>query len=163
MGLGNITPRYGYLASFGFVLLISYLIYRFFAQAIHKKYSLRGTIAVVTICILGVYYVQLLDQSHEWNAAGKITQNTLTIFRVDYEDISSNATIVFVNVPIKKGNAWVFPVGLVDGLWFIYRDDTIKVVQVGSVDEARNVPTVVDSKRYIFMFDNAGVVTEVKK
>ncbi len=62
--------------------------------------------------------------------------------------------LYFVNVPIRRENAWIFPVGLSDGLWFIYRDPKQKVILASDVSDAHRDAVDYPEKSYIFYFDD---------
>lgn len=160
-GLGNIAQRYGYLASVGFVLLIVWIL-SVIAQKLDKKKILQGgIISLIVIVMAGFSVIGLLKASNEWDQAAIITYNTLGHFKIDYPDISQGARIVFINRPIKYGNAWVFPVGLKEGLWFVYGDDSQQVMDAPSLTDARQL--IAGSKNaYIFSFDEVDILHKEK-
>lgn len=120
LGLGNIAERYTYLALVGFSFLLSSWLYRIF-----KKRKVLLLLAVFLILLFYYQDVQLFVD--EWQRAGEITFNTLTLLRQNYPSFPRESTLFFVNLPIRLGRAWVFPVGLEDALWFVYRDPTLKI------------------------------------
>ena len=140
LGLGNISERYGYLSSVGFVFLAIYAIDAFIKKFVGKK----GNVYYYSLFILVVIFWSLWNFSRlslentEWNHAGEITHRALSVFRVYYANMPRNSNIYIANVPIRKGNAWVFPVGLKDGLWFIYRK-FYKSISFGIIKSRGNV------------------------
>ena len=50
----------------------------------------------------------------------------------------------------------MFPVGLNDGIWFIYSDDSLNVRNVGSLEEAKELKDS-KNKTYIFEFKDLKV------
>jgi len=69
----------------------------------------------------------------------------------------------FVNIPIRHGEAWVFPVGISDALWFVYRNPNIKIYTWSTVEEALSAVTYNSMTQKIFVFKSDGSVQEVKK
>ncbi len=150
LALGNIAPRYIYLASVGFcismIITLNYI----------KKYSFIVFLSIVVI-ITGIYYQNLQRENHDWQKAGNITQNMLIKFRTDYDGLSSASNIYIVKPPMKLNNAWIFPVGLTDSLWFIYRESSPAFYQVENIEDAKMQIKNKNSKNnYIFSFDKNG-------
>lgn len=164
LGLGNLAPRYGYLAAIGFSILVAYLLFEIKIRYQKDKnkiivYSLAG---FLTIVMLANYLFGLREQNQEWQHAGEITAHTLKFFRIHYQNIAPDATLYFVNLPIKYKNAWVFPVGLSDGLWIGYQSNTLKTVIVSTTSEAVKQKSLHNSSAYIFTFDKRDQISEVK-
>lgn len=160
--LGNITERYGYFAAVGFALLFV-LFLRAIQKWVKNKQVGFGIVAIIVAVFVIFGYTQISTESKDWHAAGSITQLTLAAFRYQHPGLPKGSHLYFVNVPIKYHNAWVFPVGLSDGLWFIYRDDTLKVDEVASIQQARLLKKAdTKHKNYIFQFNTNGEVSEVK-
>jgi hypothetical protein len=65
----------------------------------------------------------------DWYRAGNISKRFLIslnqIYRESYKQ--EPVQFFFVDSPIRYGEAWVFPVGLEDALWFTFRNDNIAV------------------------------------
>ena len=75
-----------------------------------------------------------------------------------------NSNFYFVNVPIRKADAWIFPVGLEDGIWFIYRDESIKVYKISSIEEGRAIlkNAKQKGKNFVFAFDKNDNIYAIK-
>lgn len=159
--LGNIAPRYLYLASVGYSLALVYALRLLFINWIKTPKSAVYALVVVCLVLGVVYFASDLQEQKEWQRSGEVTQNTLLYFRKNYNAFNTKTNLYFVNTPLIQNNTWVFPVGLADGLWFIYRDHTPQVHEVGSLQEA-----VTDSNgnidSYIFEFDGQGNIRQVK-
>ena len=68
----------------------------------------------------------------------------------------------FVNVPIRNGEAWVFPVGLKDAVWLLFGNKKIAIYSSPSLEEAFNlVDNPIDQK--VFEFGKDGEVVERKR
>lgn len=166
LGLGNITGRYNYLSSIGFSIcfvLIIDILSKFLSKYLKKTQSYKY-IFMFILFLLSIYYVRQLNHSnYEWYTAGKVTNYSLGFLRVFHEDLAPHSNLYFVNTPIKFQDAWVFPTGLNDGIWFVYRDDTLNIKNVDTISNARmlksNDPT---GKSFIFYFDKNEKMKETK-
>ncbi len=161
--LGNIASRYLYLASFGYALAMV-LVVRYILRLFSKKSQVVTlALCIVVLIFASVYYIDDLQEQQQWHLSGEITKNTLLFFRKNYTAFSSSTNLYFVNTPIKLHNTWVFPTGLADGLWFIYRTSTPQIHEVGSIHEAVTAITASGAKdSYIFEFNKQGNIREIK-
>lgn len=165
IGLGNITSRYTYLLSFGFVIL-----FVFFISKLYKYLLIYGRdIAVsVVILFLGMFFllhiIQVQKIHDDWHEAGLKVNRFVVGIEGAYVNYWSTEPmeLSFVNQPIRTGEAWVFPVGMKDALWFIFKNPDITLHQYSSVEEALEAVTNVRNQK-VFLFDGSGSVTEQKK
>lgn len=158
LGLGNIAARYVYFASVGFFIAALSFVIPLFEKAGKKSQKITVLVGVVLALVIVVWYgFSLKSEMQEWQHAGKITYNALGYFKIEQDGIAPGSTLYIINRPILYGNAWVFPVGLPDGLWFIYRDDTQKVQYAGNIND---VPQTALS---VFEFDKNGNVQQVPR
>ncbi len=158
LGLGNIAQRYGYLASVGFVMLVVWLLEKAITQLGNRKAQMAGG-ALVTIGILVWCVISVKTVGQEWQQASTISYNTLAYLKIEYPTLPHNSTLVFINRPIQYQNAWVFPTGLSEGLWFVYRDDTLTVMDAPRVMQTSFTKA---KNTYVFQFSSGGQVTKVQ-
>ncbi|MGH7245394.1 MAG: hypothetical protein ACREGI_00485, partial [Candidatus Levyibacteriota bacterium] len=165
LGLGNLTERYGYLASVGAAILII-----IFAKKILSIFSCikfgKYLFILLSVIVVLFWTFAVNRELNQWRQASVITRLTLGFFRVEHPTFPKNARLYIVNTPLRNGNAWIFPVGLPDGLWFIYRDDTLWVSNIDSLGKAKALQ--VENKAsgissYVFSFNKNGDVSEVKQ
>lgn len=165
LGLGNIASRYNYLVSFGFVILFAFFIKKLYK---YLAYSGRDIAIAVMSLFIGLFFllhiIQVQKIHGDWHDAGlkvnKFFISTQSAYQnnwgIDYMVLN------FVNIPIRNRDAWVFPVGLEDALWFSFRNPQITVQKWQSVNEALDsVKNPINEK--VFLFDDSGAVTEQKK
>jgi len=69
----------------------------------------------------------------------------------------------FVNVPIRFGQAWVFPVGLPDALWFMFRNPEMRVYIHPSLKAAFDVVTYNSNTQKVFLFNSDELITQMEK
>jgi hypothetical protein len=155
LGLGNIAPRYFYLASFGFALTFVALLRYIGTILPHTINKYTSMFLILILYLLSFwYYKENIFMAGEWGRAGVITKDALKVFRVDYESFSTNTQVYFVEAPLKYHDVWLFPVGLNDALWVIYRERLPQVHHVVTTEEARKQIRLNKPKEnYIFRFD----------
>ncbi len=165
LGLGNIASRYSYLASVAFCFIFVVFAKKLYDYLSDNGRLIAGAIIIITLIIFSsMHLFQLQKINSDWKSAGKKTQSVIITLNYVYahypaEDISA---LYFINVPTRNGDAWVFPVGLADAAWLVFRDKNVKVHQVGTVKEAFGI--LGDSVAGgVFEFDSNGKLTEYKK
>ncbi len=163
LGLENISERYGYLAAVSFSILV--VIFFKKISEVFKKENYKTYVLILLTVVLGVWYYNQNNIAYKkWKEAGRITQRTLGYLRLYYDGKHSNSNFYFVNLPERKGEALIFSVGLDDGVWFIYRDDSIRVYKLTSIEEGRNIyiNSKEKGKNFVFGFNKEGNIYEVK-
>lgn len=162
--LGNMTERYGNLAAGGFVLA-AVVLFKSLSEKVKGK-LFWGVSGVIFVALVLFFRNAINNELSQWNKASTVTYQTLAYFRLEKPGIISSSSLYMVNLPTKYGNAWIFPVGLSDGMWFIYRDLSLKIFQKQSVEDAEQAekanPSVAPAKDYIFEFDKNGELSEIK-
>lgn len=162
--LNNIEGKYIYPAAIGLSVLLSTLLYLFSAyitrNAAKKNYKYI-LFVLLSVVILIIYWVQVKNESVKWQQASLLTKKTLTFFRVNYPGFPQSSALYFVDTPAQQQGVWVFPVGLLDSLWFIYRDDTLQVYDHAEMTEAKNADRLSPTATYIFQFKD-GTISEIK-
>ncbi len=163
LGLGNITSRYSYLASLGLILILVMVIKRIYGYLISNGREITlGSIAVLVI-VFSLFHLIALQQTYkDWHGAG--TRSKTFFISIDslYRNSWSKEDVQFhfVNVPIRVGQAWLFPVGLNDALWFAFRNDNARIFIENSVEDAieqaGSSPFI-----HVFNFNDDGSVSEV--
>lgn len=166
LGLGNIASRYSYLSSVGFVIIFLFFLKKTFRYLITTNGRDIGIPIIILIAIFfGMTHLfQLQKIQADWREAGEKSQRFLTSLNEFYiEDwIKRPLRFYFVNVPIRNGQAWIFPVGLSDAMWFAFRNEQISVYQMPSVNQA--FQSVVDPMTdKVFEFESSGAVLEKYK
>ena len=155
LGLGNITYRYSYLASFGVFMVFALLIGKTFS---YLKDSGRDVAFAATGVLMTVFFLVHIIQAQqvmiEWDGAGVKVERFLnsldSLYSDSWRDRKEGVDLYFTNVPIKNGNAWVFPVGLSDAVWFAFRSD---VVRVHTIPTLKEVPASVYMQPYSSVFE----------
>lgn len=166
LGLGNIAGRYDYLGSVAVLLLMVFLLQNFAKSLFGKRKYLPTVFVIVLVSVFSFYHVlETKRLNKDWHQAGTITSNMLADFTNAYSGantLPAKPVFYFVNVPIKKGEAWVFPTGLPDALWFAFQNEDLKVVLKPSLKDAF-LAAENNKNASVFMFDENGSLQQVNK
>jgi hypothetical protein len=163
LALNGITLGYSYLASVGFAILLVVILKKILELI--RNNNLRIILLVILSLIVGSWYLyQNNIVNANWSEAGRITNRTLAYIRLYEDGKHSNSSFYFVDRPIRYQQAWVLPVGLSDGVWFIYRDPSITVYELSSLADAKVVPAKNPngSANFVFAFDKNRNIYELK-
>ena len=160
IALGNIAERHVYPAHLGYFVLLSVIIVAIylFVNRYHQKIAIVVLILIVSI-ISTFYWFDYRDINQQWFDAGEITNRVLLAIGSNYAEFDKGSLLYFVNLPIKNGNAWVFPVGLDDGLWLIYRNDHFTTYRINDLSQAFSVAKG-NNKAYIFNYSDGQLEEE---
>lgn len=166
LGLGNITSRYSYLASFGVIVFFVFFMKKLYNYLRSSGKETAFSVVVVIISVFSLLHIIQQQQLHsDWYEAGLKVNKFFTAIDSLYTDNWSKDALKFhfVNVPLRVGEAWVFPVGLKDALWFVYRNPNIAVYQDSSLRSAFNVVTAGSPTEKVFVFQDDGRAIEKPK
>ncbi len=166
LGLGNISPRYGYLASAGFVYLLVFGLEKVYMQTLESgKDAALGVVGIFVSLFFMVQITSIQQLHRDWFEAGEKVRTFLVSMESHYQDewVATPMQFHFVSVPIRYRDAWVFPVGLSDALWFIFRNPEARLYSWSTVEEPLNLVTPDSQTQKIFVFDDQGALREVKK
>lgn len=164
LGLGNITSRYSYLASIGFILLFVFLLNKVYLYLkTSDKHVALGIIILIISIFSFLHLIQINQLNNNWHEAGAKTQRFLISIDEFYSDQwrQDSMQFYFTNVPIRQKEAWIFPVGLGDSLWFAFHNKNIQIYQSNSVDEALQILKFSPNMR-LFEFQNDGSVKLIR-
>lgn len=165
LGLGNITSRYSYLSEIGFVIVLAIIlkeISKFLNIIMERRYAYM--IGVLTILLYSSLTLFQLQRTHiEWLEAGKISQNVLSSVQSVYSESwrGQTANLYFVNVPVRNGSAWIFPVGLNDAVSFFLQNQKFTIDILPSFKDASGFVGKSLTKAAI-EFDKDGNIKKVK-
>jgi hypothetical protein len=164
VGLGNIAFRYSYLASVGIVMALTALLFNLYSTFPKRTKWIAVIIIFATVGIFTAYQAGMLERTNnDWKRAGVITSQVMKDFNDSFGKVSlQNPVFYFVDTPIRTGEAWIFPVGLNDALWFTFQDEHLTVRNARSLDEAFSDAEGSASAK-VFIFDKTGRVDEVIK
>jgi hypothetical protein len=160
LGLGGIAERYVLIASGFFLLALASWIDTWVGRGM--TVPVRVIIAILTtVCI-----IWNISETHrvagDWEKAFSISQNTLLRLKQEFFPLTMKGTFVFVNTPIRYGRAWIFPTGMNDALWHLFRGSDYVVGVSPTVESAFNYPVNLGAL-YVLDFDGYTVKRVVKE
>lgn len=163
LGFGNMTSRYSYLSSIGFVIILTFIlgkIYLYLVKISDKRIGM-GLISIIALVFVMLQSFALQRIQVDWRSAGNESQNFLISIEEHSQDswIREKLQFYFVDTPIRSGEAWVWPVGLKDALWFMFKNPDIQVNNAASVEGAIN-QTAGMPGAHVFKFEGDGSVDE---
>ena len=165
LGLGNITSRYSYMSSIGFILLFVFFLKKVYGYLIFNGRQITTAILVVIISVFSlIHMIQLQKINRDWGEAGEKSKRFLISLNRVYENSwrKEPMTFYFINVPIRSGEAWIFPVGINDAIWFVLRNERVKVYQLPSLKQALD-QVKPSANEKVFEFDDSGNFVERNK
>lgn len=162
LGLGNITSRYAYLASYGIILILVIVIKKIYEYLTSSGWKISLGVISVLVAVFALFHIIQLQQAYlDWHGAGTRSKTFFisidSLYRNNWSE--ENVEFHFVNVPIRVGQAWLFPVGLNDALWFAFRNNDAKIFIHNNIKTALEQGSSPFS--HIFEFNEDGSVTEV--
>lgn len=166
LGLGNITSRYSYFSSVGAVFLLVFILHRVYMNLLVNGKSIAISLASAAVLVFCLLQVMELQQIHrDWYGAGEKSRRFFISIDSNYDENWTKDRMEFhlINVPIKEGQAWIFPVGIPDALWFVFRNPNLRVFFWPTVEQAFKNVEYNSKTQKVFVFDSDGNVQEVKR
>jgi hypothetical protein len=166
LGLGNIAARYSYLASTGAILLLVLFLKRVYEFFKDDGRDIALTAVITLLSVFSLTQIIQIQQLHsDWYEAGEKVKRFFVSLEERYGDNWSKERVAFhfVNVPISQGKAWVFPVGLPDAIWFLFRNPSLEVYTWRSAQDALNSVRIGPPYERVFRFKGDGSVVEIRK
>jgi hypothetical protein len=164
LALGNIALRYLYLATFGIILMFMFIFNKLYKLAHGRsKYAVLAIILILSVLYSLFNIKQLYNSNNDWKKAGEITDNLLVTLNYTFpvsRATPPNPVFYFVNTPVKLGEAWVFPVGLDDALWFTFQNENLTVHNMKNLNLALDAAEGSSSAR-VFEFNKSGNIEQV--
>lgn len=162
--LGNITLRYLYLASFGFIVMILCILDGLVLGKIKEKRYNQYAYIVLTVLVGVACYIGLQIGEKYWARTSEITLNTVE--KLGSYQFPRSSYLYFYNIPTKIGEAYIFPVGLPDAVYSVHKDPTLRIFIINDEVTARKLSKEaqdMNTKTFIFTFDNQNIMHEVQQ
>lgn len=155
-----------YLPFLGFIILLSFLFHEIFrhffvgAGKIKKTFTSAVFIAIIT-SLSFFYYLELKRGERKWYQSGRIANRVMRALPAAYKRFPPGSILYFVNLPLEGQQKESFSRGIKDGLWLIYQEERLKIV------EGETLKTVLDFQAknknvFVFTYED-GQLNEVKK
>jgi hypothetical protein len=118
IGLGGMSERYALTPSFFLVIALASV-----CRVVWQSHSMGKKLAVVILIILLMAWnIRALSAViRDWQKASDVAQSTMLTLKANYFPLQDKQAFAFVNTPIKYGRAWIFPTGLTDAMWHMFK------------------------------------------
>ncbi len=163
--LGNITSRYSYLSSAGLILILILFLKKIYEYLHTNGREIAVGSTSLLVIIFGLLHMIQVQQAYfHWDEAG----NKARRFFISIEALYSNdwsgkdMEFHFVNIPIRVGEAWGFPVGLDNAVWFAFKNEDAKVFKHNDLDSALSQAGYYQAK-HVLLFNYDGSVKEIER
>lgn len=163
LGLGNITERYSYLSSMGFIFVLVITAKKMYQYLQSQGQAIAVATSILCLAIFALFHIIQVQQSYfEWKDAGKKARNFFISLQDQYANYwaGKDFEFHFTNVPIRIGEAWVFPVGLDNAVWLAFRNDNARVFIHKDWDSAKQSVTS-PFTGIAFQFNEDGTVKQI--
>jgi hypothetical protein len=163
LGLGDITSRYSYLSSIGAVIILVLAFKKIYQHLLTNGREIAFGVVTVLVLIYSLLQIIQVQQSYfDWAGAGVKVQNFFVSLDSVYLDYWSQQPMQFhfVNVPTKSGQAWVFPTGLNDAVWFAFKNPNGQVIINSDTQTALNQAGYSPNHK-VFLFNDDGSVQQL--
>lgn len=161
--LGGMADRYVYIPSMFLVIGLMVGTYTIWQHT--QKTVIRITLCVLCAGFLVWNVTEVERLGGEWQFAGKSAEHALQVIKKETYPPKDVKTFFFVDMPIKYKSAWIFPTGMNDAIWHMYRTSPYRVFTMPTLEDAYNFKMTLGD-REVFIFDNYELkrgVREVQK
>lgn len=161
--LGNITERYSYLSSMGIVLALAIVAKKMYEYLQSQGREISIVISSLILAIFALFHIIQVQQSYfEWKDAGKKTRNFFISLQDQYANYwsSKDFEFHFASVPLRIGEAWVFPVGLDHAVWLAFRNDSARIF-IHQDPESAKAAVTSPFTGIAFQFNEDGTVVQI--
>lgn len=166
LGLGNISSRYSYLSSIGVIFIVVILLKNLYAYLLTSGRAVATGALIVVMSVFFLFQIIEQQQLHsDWYESGEKVRRFFIAMDSKYDGYwaTDPMEFYFVNVPIRSGEAWIFPVGIKDALWLTTRNSQTKVYIKPTLSSALDAITYDVRTQKVFEFDADGEIIERKK
>lgn len=116
IGLGGMAERYALAASVCVTVAVGLLFER-----MQRKLWVLFTGVLIILSLLTWNATELIRIEKDWMYASHVAESAVVSLKTTYFPLKDKQAFVFVNTPIRYGRAWIFPTGLTDALWHMFK------------------------------------------
>jgi hypothetical protein len=115
--------------------------------------GIKVLLIIACIGYLAWNYMEIQRLGGDWLFASKSAEHALQVIKKETYPPKDVKTFFFVNMPIRYGSAWIFPTGMNDAIWHMYRTSPYRVFTMPSIEDAYKFYMNLGD-REVFVFDN---------
>lgn len=150
--LGGMADRYVYIPSMFLIIALILLVSRIWKET--HSWFIKAMICTtyVGLLIWNVKEVQRLGT--DWEFASKTVEQALLVIKKETYPPKDIKTFFFIpSIPIRYGSAWIFPTGMNDAIWHMYRQSPYRIFTMPTIEDAYNF-SITMGDREIFVFED---------
>lgn len=148
--LGGMADRYVYIPSMFLVIGLTIGASKLWNVA-KTAFKIIMSVLVVLVILWNIKEVQRLGG--DWEFASASAERALLVIKKETYPPKDVKTFLFVNMPIRYGSAWIFPTGMTDAIWHMYRSSPYRVFTMPTLEDAYNFPMNLGD-REVFVFED---------
>jgi hypothetical protein len=150
--LGGMAERYVYIPSMFFIIGVIVALQALWRS--EKGIWIKGIVCTVVAIVL-IYNINDVSRvGADWEKASTVADQTLRVIKKEAFPPQNILHFYIVHTPIRYGRAWIFPTGLNDALWHIYRQSPYFVTPVNSIEEGYRIPFTGGGDRRVFIYED---------
>jgi hypothetical protein len=150
--LGGMADRYVYIPSI--FLIVSLML---FASRIWKEthsWIVKAMLCVLYVSLVAWNVSEVQRLGTDWEFASRTVEQSLLVIKKETYPPKDIKTFFFIpTIPIRYGSAWIFPTGMDDAIWHMYRQSPYRIFTMPTIEDAYMFP-VIQGDREIFVFEN---------
>lgn len=160
VGLGNMAERYALPGS----LLLCIMVGLACDQLLKKGWITRFAVVLAVFACVVWNAHELSRVMGDWEYASSVSQQTVLTIKTNYFPLQDKQVFVFVNTPIRYGRAWIFPTGLTDAMWHMFKFNAYpyQVFTADSVPAAFKITSPLGTPD-VLVFDKSGKLNKAVK
>jgi len=149
--LGGMADRYVYIPSMFLVIGIMVGANKIWKTTQNALIKIGLCVVCVGFLVWNIIEVQRLGG--DWIFASKSAEYALQVIKKETYPPKDVKTFFFINMPITYGSAWIFPTGMTDAIWHMYRTSPYRVFTMPTIEDAYKFKMTLGD-REVFVFDN---------
>lgn len=165
LGLGNSSERYVFIPSIFICIALGLFVSRIMSSP--KRYTAKSFV-IIGLLVLCWWNIREVDRlGEDWKKASNIAETSLLAIKHEVFPPKEIVSFFIINTPIRYGRAWVFPTGMSDALWHMFRENMYATYNMPTIESAY-LYRAHKGLRYVYVFEDyvlkKGIekITEVK-
>jgi hypothetical protein len=159
-GLGGSAERYALFASGFFIIAFVTFVDTWMKRGMHVFVRIFLVILATDFLVWNI--MEMARIGSDWEKAYSVSRQTLLTMKKEFFPLNTKGTFIFVNTPIRYGRAWIFPTGMDDAMWHLFRGSDYTVIK------GKDVPSALDyvfhnGDLYVLNFDNYKILRMTKE
>ena len=150
--LGGMADRYVYIPSIFLIISLTLFVSRFWKET--HTFMIKALLVVLYGVLVTWNISEVQRLGTDWEFASKTVEQSLLVIKKETYPPKDIKTFFFIpTIPIRYGSAWIFPTGMDDAIWHMYRLSPYRIFTMPTIEDAYKF-SVIQGDREIFVFEN---------